>query len=203
MVNAFLTAGSEGQHMSHESAENRLRVIDGGASVVNIGEAALSTREGRLLMAEADALEAWIGPNAYSYYLRKRGERPGREEAAAIGRLLGGRVEAADGSLQPPLTAADRAAIRAIKSRRAAASRRYDHILRLQQAIAALAENEDDPADVIGEGSCLLNEQAISAQLGIAVCWLTRFEREWHERAQRSGARGSDAAKCDQRQVGL
>jgi hypothetical protein len=170
---------------------------------VDIGDTAVGAREGRELVAEAESLEAWYGPNAYSTYLRKHGKRPSREEAATIGRLLGGQVGADDGTMQPPLTRADRAVLRAIKARRAAASRRYDHILRLQEAIAALSENEDDPADVIGEGSCLLNEPAISAQLGIAVCWLTRFAREWHERAQRSGARSSDPVGCDQGQTGL
>jgi hypothetical protein len=183
--------------MSNDSARATLLTVVSDSSVVHFGHAADAAREVRLLVAEAESLEAWYGPNAYSAYLRKQGKRPPRDEAATIGRLLGGQVEADDGTRQPPLTPADKAALRAIKARRAAASRRYDHILRLQEAIAALSENEDDPADVIGKGSCLLNEQAISAQLGIAVCWLTRFAREWHERAQRSGTRSADVAGCD------
>ena len=126
----------------------------------------------RELILEAEAIEAWYGLNAYSSFIKKNGRRPDRTQAATIGRLLGGRVEAEDGTMQPALTESDREVLRGIRSRRRAASRRYDHILRLREAIAALSENEDDPADVIGTGSCLLNESAISAQLDMALCWL-------------------------------
>jgi hypothetical protein len=144
----------------------------------------------RVLLAEADSLEAWHGPNYYSTFLRKHRSRPDREQAATIGKLLGGRVEASDGSLQPPLTAADRQVIRDIKARRKAASRRYDHILRLRDAIEALSKNEDDPADVIGRGSCLLDGPEISAKLNNAICWLNRFAAEWHSREKNASAGG-------------
>jgi hypothetical protein len=154
------------------------------------------------LMMEAEAIEIWHGLNAYSDFIRKHGRRPDRKQAATIGRLLGGRVAADDGSMQPPLSKADRDVIRDIKARRKAASRRYDHILRLRNAIAALSENEDDPAEVIGHGSCLLDGPAISAQLDIALCWLNRFAQEWHSREKKAGAAGSKPVSGDQGEVG-
>lgn len=56
----------------------------------------------RDLRIEADGLEALYGPNLYSKYLKQFGRRPDRQAAATMGRLMGGRVKADDGSLQPP-----------------------------------------------------------------------------------------------------
>lgn len=53
------------------------------------------------LRIEIEWIEAVHGPNAYSDYLRKHGRRPDPVTAAIIGRLLGGRVKASDGSMQP------------------------------------------------------------------------------------------------------
>jgi hypothetical protein len=53
------------------------------------------------LRVEAEGIEATYGPNAYSDYLRRHGQRPDPISAAAIGRHLGGRVKANDGSMQP------------------------------------------------------------------------------------------------------
>ena len=55
----------------------------------------------RDLRIEAGGLEAEHGPNPYSQYLRQKGRRPDRATATAIGLLLGGRVRADDGSMQP------------------------------------------------------------------------------------------------------
>ena len=55
----------------------------------------------RELRIEAEAIEASHGQNPYSNYLRKYGKRPNRVEAEFIGRALGGRVRADDGTLQP------------------------------------------------------------------------------------------------------
>jgi hypothetical protein len=154
----------------------------------------------RDLRVEIETIEAWYGPNAYSNYLRKHGRRPNPAEAAGMGRLLGGQVEADDGSMQPPLSAADRSTLKGIKTRRKAYARRYDHIMRLKTAIAALAENEDDPADVIGDGSCVLGESEIDAQLDIAVCWLNRFAEYWHGRKKEARAPGSQPLGRDQKQ---
>ena len=170
--------------MTHGRA---FRVVSGegtqsDAVVLPLGDASEATKSKRLLMSEATALEAQFGKNAYSTYLLTHHRRPNSIEAATIGRLLGGRVEADDGSLQPPLNEADRAALRSIKSRRRAAARRYDQILRLKAAIVALAANQDDPADIIAGGSVLLEGPEISLHLDHALSWLSRFAQEWHSR---------------------
>ncbi len=152
----------------------------------------------RDLRTEVEALESWYGPNAYSSYLRKHGRRPTPVEAATIGRLLGGRVKADDGSMQPPLNAADRNVLKGIKSRRKAFARRYEQIFRLKAAIAALAENKDDPADVIGDGSCLFDSPEIAAQLDAALCWLNRFAEHWHGRTKETRATDSKFPGSDQ-----
>lgn len=173
-----------------------LRLVGGTSLDIPVQELA---SDGRLLIAEAEYLEACYGPNPYSAFLRKHQRRPDRDQASTIGRLLGGRVRASDGTMQPPLSTADKQVLRGIKSRRQAASRRYSHILRLKDAIAALSENEDDPAEVIGRGSCLLNEAQISEQLDIALCWLSRFAREWHGREKGTGTGVPHVVGGDQR----
>jgi hypothetical protein len=96
----------------------------------------LATR--RQLAAEAAVLLEAYGPNAYSDYLIKHGCRPGRKAAATIGRLIGVRVKAADGTMQPPRTKAEQLA-------RSELLRKWDHIARLRSALAQLAQNEDSP----------------------------------------------------------
>jgi hypothetical protein len=193
--------------MGEQPVRGHLRLIgceaEDSAVVIPLNDAAAQTSDRRLLRSEAEAIQAQYGKNVYSEYLLRHGRRPDREEAAAIGRLLGGRVRAADGSMQPPLTAADRQVLRGIKSRRKAASRRYEHILRLRDAIAALSENEDDPADVIGDGSCLLDNPEIGSQLDIALCWLNRFAAEWHCREKSARTRDPKPIGEDQGQFGL
>jgi len=55
----------------------------------------------RDLRIEAEGLEAEYGPNPYSQYLRRKGCRPDPATAAAMGRHMGGRVQANDGSMRP------------------------------------------------------------------------------------------------------
>jgi hypothetical protein len=156
--------------------------------ILPLGDASEANKFRHLVVSEALALEAQNGKNAYSDYLLKYHKRPEVAEAVTIGRLLGGRVEAADGSLQPPLNKVDKLALRSIKARRNAASRRYDHILRLRTALAALAQNEDDPAEIIAGGSILFDDPEISLQLDLALSWLSRFAQEWHSREKETRA---------------
>jgi hypothetical protein len=159
-----------------------------GATLLPLGDACEANKNRHLLISEALALEAHFGKNAYSDYLLHHHKRPDRDEAATIGRLLGGRVRAADGSLQPPLTKTDRLVLQGIRSRRKAAARRYDQILRLHAAIAALSQNQDDPADIIAGGSLLFDGPEIASQLDLALCWLSRFAMEWHGREKETRA---------------
>lgn len=183
--------GADSESVSSSRVHLRLVTKDDKDTDVEVFLAISSDSEVlRELILEADAIEAWYGLNAYSSFIKKNGRRPDPTQAATIGRLLGGRVKADDGTLQPELTESDRQVLRGIRSRRRAASRRYDHILRLTEAISALSKNEDDPAEVIGAGSCLLNETAISAQLDMALCWLSRFAEEWHGRKKETRPTG-------------
>ncbi len=189
-----MTSGRDLDSVS--SSRTHLRLVsteEDRSPKVFVDESALHSTNFDALIAEAEAIEAWYGNNAYSGFIKKYRRRPNRNQAATIGRLLGARVAADDGSMQPPLTKADRAVLRGIKSRRKAASRRYDHILRLRDAIAALSKNEDDPAEVIGTGSCLLDEPAISAQLDSALCWLSQFAKEWRCRGEKTGTNSEES----------
>lgn len=129
----------------------------------------LATR--RQLSSEAAALVAAYGPNPYSDFLVKHGCRPGRKVAATIGRLIGVRVKASDGSMQPPRGKADKLA-------RAALYRKWDHIARLRSALAQLAQNEDAPESIIHS---IVSEDGseISANLDKSLSWLLRFADHW------------------------
>jgi hypothetical protein len=157
-------------------------------------------QEARNLQAEAEELETSLGPNAYSTYLRQHHRRPPKEDAATIGRLLSGRVRADDGSMQPRPTAAER---KALKARRDAFTRRYEQVMSLEAAIAALAQLPDDPTDLVSD----FESSDIAAKADAAVCWLRRFVDQCHVRKQIKNAANSnaycrsneqgDAQRCD------
>jgi hypothetical protein len=130
------------------------------------------------LVLEADKIEARIGPNPYSTFLRKHGHRPERNQAAAIGRLMGGRVRASDGSMQPILTRAERDAIKAIKSRRQEWSQKIDGVYRTVAAIDAIAKNELDPATIAVCGKHEFSNAESREKLAVAITWLTRLSQE-------------------------
>lgn len=123
-------------------------------------------------------LEALGGPCTYSQFLRKHDHRPDREQAVAIGRLMGGRVRASDGSMQPELTIGEKAAIRSIKKRRKDWSSQCDHIQRTIAAIGALSQNQHEPSTVIAYGTEAFANPALREQLDFALNWLMRFAEE-------------------------
>jgi hypothetical protein len=139
----------------------------------------------RELRVEADTLEAQDGPNAYSNYLRKHGRRPTRQEAAGMGRLFGGRVLADDGTLQPPLDAADRAARNRIREEQKAYARRYEQIADLKFAIATLARFESNSKSGFIDCVLPLDDPALFSQVEDAVKWLNRFAERWHGQQQK------------------
>jgi hypothetical protein len=145
-----------------------------------------SLQEALNLQEEAKELESWYGQNAYSTYLRQHRRRPAKEEAAAIGRLLGGRVRADDGSMQPRPTAAER---KALKARQEAFARRHEQVTSLKAAIAALAELPDNATDLISE---FLSSDMV-ANTDAAVCWLQRFAGQCHGWKQIKNAANSNA----------
>lgn len=141
------------------------------------------------LRAEALAIEASHGKNPYSEFLIKHGKRPDSRQAAVIGRLLGGRVMASDGSMQPRLTKGEQAAVRDIRRRRKVWSQHSEHALLLGDAIIALSANEQDPIDLVDYLNIYFDEQAISDQVEDALVWLQRFAKEWNNRGQNQSSR--------------
>ena len=129
-------------------------------------------------LAEADDFEAIAGPNPYSNFLRKHARRPDRAQAAAIGRLMGGRVRASDGTLQPILTKGERAALSDIKRRRREWAQRFDHIQRTAAAVAALTLNRDDPSTVFEYGAERFLTPEFRETLESAVLWLNAFAQQ-------------------------
>jgi hypothetical protein len=137
-------------------------------------------------LVEAEKSEAKFGRNTYSCFIREHGGLPDRQQAVTIGKLMGVRVKASDGSLQPPLTEAERARHRQIRAEHKRWSRESDHIWRIKTAIAAISQNFDHPSAVIEYGANDLLTPAIRAQLEIALPWMIRFIRELRRRDKAS-----------------
>ena len=160
-----------------------LRVISGAdRSVVGFGEARAELRAAAELRAEALAIEGWYGKNAYSDFLLRYCRRPNPGQAATMGRLMGVRLAASDGTLQPPLTPAERRALREERKRHRSDAALDAQVLRLCRAIAGLAENDAAPSELIEHVCPHLDEPVIREQLSRAVLWLSRFEEEWRRR---------------------
>jgi hypothetical protein len=156
--------------------------VQADTNVVALDKASDRVGERRVLLAEATVIESWFGKNAYSDFMLKHGCRPDANQAAAIGRLIGARVKAADGRMYPLRNAPDRKAVRDSRRRAAAELKKSLEIQRLRKAIASLAANTEDPADMI-EALCPETEEPeIREQLQDAVGWLTRFALEWKRR---------------------
>lgn len=148
--------------------------------IVDFDTAVVDIRATRLLRAEAASLRETYGCNPYSDFVSKKGCRPDRSQASAIGRLMGVRVRAADGSMQPSPSKAEQTAARAVKDLRKTESDYIEQILRFRCALANLAENSSDPADVIRYMDPLFGDVAvIRRQLAHAVQWINRFAEEW------------------------
>jgi len=134
------------------------------------------------LSAEAAAIEAWYGRNAYSDFLKEHGCRPDLEQATTIGRLIGARVKAANGRMYPVESAAERKTRRAARQETANEAKGALEIHRLRKAISGLAANTSDPAELIKSLSPDIDEPEIREQLQDAIGWLTRFAEEWQRR---------------------
>jgi hypothetical protein len=117
------------------------------------------------LSFEADRIAALNGSNPYSDFLREHGHRPDRGQAATIGRLMGARVRASDGSMQPVLTAGERAAIRSIRKERAP---------RMVEAVRSYPANCHSNHGTIGEPS----RAVIRARLWFRCVFGPRYSRK-------------------------
>jgi hypothetical protein len=152
--------------------------------------AVLDLDAARELRVEADTLEAMHGPNAYSDYLRRHGHLPDPDTAATIGKVLGARVQANDGSLQPPLTVRDRAAAKENRERQRAYAKRHKQIAGMKLAIATLAGLEADAPLPACE---VLSDPELVVQLGGALRCLRRFAEHWHGQSQKPSAQKQGA----------
>lgn len=152
-----------------------------GAEIVQFDEAAKHLRSRRELRSEAAVLLQRHGPNVYSDYLLKNGRRPERHEAAVMGRLIGARVRASDGTLQPKL--------RRRRKTEGQAERDYiDQIVRFRCALANISEISGDPADVIRYMDPLFGDASvIREQLAHAVQWINSFAEEWGREQETHG----------------
>jgi hypothetical protein len=163
----------------------------GGGAVVNFEESAArirSTRDGR---AEAATLALTHGTNLYTDFVMRHGRRPDRKQAATIGRLMGVQVRAADGTMQPLRTKADKKAARAAKDAERTEDDYIDQILKLRCALANLAEIEGDPAVVIRYMDPLFGDASVIREhLAQAVIWINRFAEEWGREQETRGGPG-------------
>jgi hypothetical protein len=150
------------------------RPVDSPLGVVAFSDA----QEARELRIEAESFAFKYGKNAYSDFILKHGRRPDRAEASTIGRLIGLQVKAADGTMQPRPTKAERLAAHEAKQGRNEQHRIWDHIARLRCALDQLAKNEDDPAAIVG-GICAHDRPKLGANLEKSLAWLIRFADEW------------------------
>jgi hypothetical protein len=138
--------------------------------------------------------------DAYTDFILKHGHMPDRSQAAAIGKLLGKRVRAADGSLQPPKSKSEKAA--------AKKTRRIDqdeetidaNLNRAIDAIALLAQNEGDPIALIHRMSPMEQDE-ISENIEKAVKWLIRFSNDWRSYVQNGIVQAQNAAPADDGQA--
>lgn len=162
-----------------------MRRNQNGAEIVQFAEASQRLIAERELRFEAWTLTERHGPNPYSEFLTKHGRRPTRGQAATIGRLMGARVKASDGTLQPKKITSPKA------TERSGEDERIDQILRLRSALANLAANKDDPALVIRYmNSTFGDESVIRGQLDHAVRWINRFAQEFHREQETRGDPG-------------
>lgn len=132
----------------------------------------------KTLFSEAARYIDRYGANPYSNYIHAHRKRPSRDQAATIGRLMGTRVRAEDGSLQPLPTKKQREASRVAKLARQAEAQIDAELSRALDAITFLSENELNALPIIARISP--DEAALlTAQLKKAVEWLNRFAEGW------------------------
>jgi hypothetical protein len=173
----------------------RLVKVCGGDPPASMRDVALSIRDNDKdeLLCEAARVEAACGSNAYSAFLRKHGCRPDQMQAATIGKLLGGRVRASDGTMQPPLSKADREVLRCIRQRRKDRARRLELVTRLRAAIETFSEMgmEIESGDVLNAAKSDLYTMEIREKIESAVFFLNRFAKEFGDHGKTQSAKNS------------
>jgi hypothetical protein len=168
-----------------------LRLVhDAAIEPLSFDEASDQIMDQRVLRSEANAFAALMGSNAYSDFILKHGNRPDPPTAAIIGKLIGQQVRANDGTMQPPHTTMERAALKESRRLQKLQRRKLAHVARLCAAIDELAVNEDDPASII-EAISPHEEPKIAKNLKKSVEWLGRFAQEWQSRGKQQKTGGN------------
>ncbi len=159
---------------------NKNKIIGATASVVNFARYAENSRT---LRQEALRFQTTHEDNPYSNYLLKYGRRPEPDQAANFGRLMGLRLKASDGSMQPIISNEQKEA--KIKARKIVRENELAdaELSRACDAIAFLAENNLDPQILMGRLSPL-EEQRVDMEIDKAIKWLNRFADERRRHGQ-------------------
>lgn len=124
------------------------------------------------LLAEADKLTSQIGPNPYSKFIHDHGKRPDPAAAAVIGQLLGMRVRASNGTLQP---VKHRVKSTAASAREAAGDA---DVSRLLDAVEKLAKIVNSPHFIVSRMTP--SERLLFSKLSLpALESLQRFARSY------------------------
>jgi hypothetical protein len=126
---------------------------------------------------EALRFQSIHGPNIYTDYLLKHRSRPDISHAASIGKVMGLRVRASDGSMQPSLSQEEKAL--RVKAQKSSIEKKHIdlELSRACHAISYLAQNNLEPKVLMGRLSPL-EEQTVDTELENAVKWLVRFAKE-------------------------
>jgi hypothetical protein len=145
------------------------------------------------LRTEAITFAACHSKNPHSDFILAHGQRPDRDQAAAIGKLLGKKVRAADGSLQPPKSKAGRTAAK--KSRRIGNDEGDTdaNLDRMINAIALLAQNESAPIALIQRMSTMQQDE-VSENIEKALKCMIRFADRWLSHVRNGIAQSQTAA---------
>lgn len=166
----------EGFLLKDSKFQPRLTLIDcgNGNSVAGdaCSESIVRVDDIHAAKMEARAFEASQGKNPYSDYILRCGRRPDRNEAAGMGRMMNTRLRAADGTLQPVLTKAEKVAWRDFHRQKAEKRLARSAIRKLRAAIHDLAEALISPSELARE----IDVPAKDAQL--ALDYITRFAEE-------------------------
>lgn len=164
--------------MSQPTHRPSLRLIDNrgveanSAAEIAHPKSVLQLDDVQAIKMEARAFEARHGKNPYSDFILSRGRRPDQNEAAGMGRMMNLRLRAADGSLQPKLTKAEKAAWRRFYRQKTETRQRHSELRRLRDAVRDLAAASISPVELSREIDAI-REHAI-----IALDYLSRFVEE-------------------------
>lgn len=171
------------------------------APIIAFGQAAADVRTARALRTQASEFAKRHGSNAYTDFILRYGQLPDRHQATSIGKLIGKRVKASDGSMQPRPTKAERDALRRERAIRREETQIDDDLSRACDAISFLAQIDSDPTVLISRAS-LPEAESITFQLEKSVEWLNRFANQWQRYVQNRTVEAEEPPSGDCHRIG-